>query len=277
MATSEQYSILYRVFDPREPELTYRIGVYASRDEVASLVDNGYLVGSGWFSGEQIDRFRTVLDRIHRDEPWEGDDRIDPYGGWRYYRHLMDKDPVFLDLLRPTPAMTVAQAVLGPQVRLDHVDGKYGQPRVAEQFVPWHIHHRVIPDPIPPFFSYPHAIHCLLYLDDLDEDNGCLCVLPGSHHRPHESYMQDEHGDRPGQVTVPVRAGDCVLIHANLLHRVLPSTNQAASRRLIIFGYLPAWMTAGEQGARPTVCPTDDLRRTGDALTRQLLGEFYWG
>jgi hypothetical protein len=277
MSSTAVHAVEFRVMDPRVSDPTYRIDVHATRAEIDALVQDGYLIGYEWFTNEQIARFRSALDRIYREEPFEPDDRVDRYGGWRYLRFLLDKDPAFLDLLQVTPAMTIAQAVLGPQVRLDHVDGKYGPGDLGDQFVPWHIHHRVIPDPIPPFFSYPHAIHCLLYLDDLDEQNGCLCVIPGSHKLPHLSYVQDEHGDRPDQRALPVRAGGCVLIHANLWHRVLPSSSRGRQRRLIIFGYLPAWMKAGEEGTPPRERVTDRLRSTGDPLTRQLLGEFYWG
>lgn len=277
MIVQPQYTTSYRVVDPRDPQLRYDIDVWATPDEIAALVRDGYIVGRGWFGDDQIQRFRTALDRIFREEPFESDARIDRYGGWRYFRHLLDKDPAFFDLLHVIPPMTIAQAVLGPQVRLDHVEGKYGQAGVAGHFVPWHIHHRVIPDPIPPFFSYPHAIHCLLYLDDLDESNGQLCVVPGSHTRPYDSYVQDDDEDRDDQVALAVHAGDCVLLHSNLLHRVRRSRDGGSTRRLIVFGYLPAWMQAGEQGVPPDVRPTDELRRHGDALTRQLLGEFFWG
>src|SRR6185436_10833785 len=127
MTAHAHYTQSYRVIDPRDPELRYDVDVLAAPDEIDSLVRHGYMVGRGWFDDDQIQRFRDALDRIDRTEPFEPDERIAHYGGWRYFRYLLDKDPAFLDLLRLTPPMTVAQAVLEPQVRLDHVDGKYGQ------------------------------------------------------------------------------------------------------------------------------------------------------
>ncbi|HEX2832630.1 MAG TPA: phytanoyl-CoA dioxygenase family protein [Thermoanaerobaculia bacterium] len=268
----------YRVVDPRVGNPVHEIDVDASEREISTLVEEGYFVRTGWFTDEDLNAMRAAVDRIFAAERDVADQRTDRYGGWRYLRHLMDKDEAFLRLLWFEPPRTVAQAVLGPLVRFDQVDAKYGVPDVPSQYVPWHIHHRVIPDPLPPFFSYPHAIHCLLYLDAIDESNGALCVLPASHRRPHDTYIQDQMNDIDGQRILSLPAGTCVLMHANLWHRVLPSDSRCAHRRVIIFGYLPAWLTGAEMGGvKPEHSVTDELRATGDDLTRRLLGEFYWG
>jgi ectoine hydroxylase-related dioxygenase (phytanoyl-CoA dioxygenase family) len=278
MASEPPLVLDYRILDPRDGNPIRTIKVDGTRSEIEQLVETGYLVRNGWFPEEELAAMRAALDRIFQEEGHLADDRVDRYGGWCYFRHLMDKDPVFLQLLWFTPPRTIAQAVLGPQVRFDQVDAKYGVPNVPSQFVPWHIHHRVIPDPLPPFFCYPHAIHCLLYLDDINKSNGPLCVLPGSHRRIHDAYVQDQAHDIDGQQILTLGAGSCVLLHANLWHRVLPSSSSGGYRRVVLFGYLPAWVTGAEKGGlKPAYCVTDQLRSTGDALTRSLLGEFYWG
>ena len=272
------HTVRYRVLDPRVGNPMHDIYVDGSAREIQSLVKDGYVIRDGWFPEPELLAMRSALDRIFEDEKDMPDERIDRYGGWRYFRHLMDKDPVFLKLLWFAPPRTIAQAVLGPQVRFDQVDAKYGVPHVASQYVPWHIHHRVIPDPLPPFFCYPHAIHCLLYLDAIDSSNGPLCVLPGSHEWTDQTYVQDQNSDLDGQVVLSLPAGACVLMHANLWHRVLRSQTETGYRRVILFGYLPAWLSGAEKGGvRPERSITDELRESGDDLTRALLGEFYWG
>jgi ectoine hydroxylase-related dioxygenase (phytanoyl-CoA dioxygenase family) len=272
------HTVRYRVLDPRVGNPTHEIVVASSVREIANLIQDGYVIREDWFTEQELLAMRVALDRIFEREKDLADERVDRYGGWRYFRHLMDKDRAFLNLLWFEPPRTIAQAVLGPQVRFDQVDAKYGVPRVAAQYVPWHIHHRVIPDPLPPFFCYPHAIHCLLYLDAIDASNGPLCVLPGSHKKIHKTYVQDESLDLEGQVVLSLPAGACVMMHANLWHRVLPSGPDTGYRRVIIFGFLPAWLTGAEKGGvRPKPAITDELRESGDELTRALLGEFYWG
>jgi ectoine hydroxylase-related dioxygenase (phytanoyl-CoA dioxygenase family) len=272
------HTIKYRVLDPRVGNPTRDIQVDCSAQEIGDLVRDGYIVREGWFSEQELLAMRVALDRIFVNEEDVPDERVDRYGGWRYFRHLMDKDPAFLNLLWFAPPRTISQAVLGPQVRFDQVDAKYGVPGVASQYVPWHFHHRVIPDPIPPFFSYPHAIHCLLYLDAIDASNGPLCVLPGSHRKVNDTYVQDQNADLEGQVILSLPAGACVMMHANLWHRVLPSRSDTDYRRVILFGYLPIWVTGAEKGGiKPNHSVTDELRISGDDATRALLGEFYWG
>ena len=58
----------------------------------------------------------------------------------------------------------------------------FAVPSAEPQDTPWHQHLRVVPDPVPPWFSRPHAIDCLIYLDDLNDSTGALAVVPGSHH-----------------------------------------------------------------------------------------------
>jgi ectoine hydroxylase-related dioxygenase (phytanoyl-CoA dioxygenase family) len=269
----------YQVLDPNRGNPVHEISVDATPDEIESLVEEGYFVRSDWFTQDQIAAMRRALDRIAAEE---GDrSAVDPSsncGGARYLRFLMDKDPAFLNLLYFEPALSVAQAVLGPLIRFDQVDGRYWVPDAKRQHVGWHIHLRGVSVPMPPFFSYPHAVHMLLYLDDVDERNGPLCVLPRSHRRVTDIYQQGDSSDLPGQQIINVAAGDCVIIHGNLWHRSLPHTDRSLPRRLLVFGYMSAWMIGDEEGGlKPPYRPTEELRIRGDARTRALLGEFHWG
>jgi hypothetical protein len=279
MAAQRPHLIRYRVLDPNRGNPVHEISVDATPKEIQALVEEGYFVRSGWFTAEHIAAMRQALDRIAAEE---GDrSAVDPSsdcGGARYLRFLLDKDPVFLNLLRFEPALSVAQAVLGPLVRFDQVDGRYWVADAKRQHVGWHIHLRGVSVPMPPFFSYPHAVHMLLYLDEVNARNGPLCVLPRSHRRVTDIYEQGDSNDLPGQRVVPVAEGDCVIIHANLWHRSLPHIDRTVPRRLIVFGYMPAWMVGDEEGGlKPAIRPTEELRLHGDARIRALLGEFHWG
>ena len=46
---------------------------------------------------------------------------------------------------------------------------------------PWHQHLKVISNPLPPWFSQPHRIDCLIHLDGLNEETGAVAVVPESH------------------------------------------------------------------------------------------------
>ena len=93
-----------------------------------------------------------------------------------------------------------------------------------EHQTPWHQHLRVISNPLPPWFSRPHCIDCLIYLDDLNEDTGAVAVVPGSHDWL-DKATPNVYGPVEGEVELRVEAGGGVLIHGNLWHRGLPTLN----------------------------------------------------
>lgn len=143
--------------------------------------------------------------------------------------------------------------------------------------VKWHIHHRVIPNPLPAFFCYPHAIHGLLYLDSVDTDSGPICILPGSHLKHNLNVDSKSNFDIEGQLIIPVKAGTCLLMHANLWHKTMPTTDMATKRRVILFGYTPSWIKSDiTRGAKTGLNFIDKLRNNSNNETRELLGEFYW-
>ena len=148
----------------------------------------------------------------------------------------MDKDSVFLDLLKFQPALSIARAMMGPLVRLRGLSARIGYPGDDLQHqTPWHQHLRVIPDPLPPWFSRPHCIDCLIYLDDLNEDTGTIAVVPGSHNWLDKTAPQT-YESVEGELELRVKAGGGVLIHGNLWHRALPTLK--IERRMLILSYL---------------------------------------
>jgi len=90
------------------------------------------------------------------------------------------------------------------------------------------------------YSDYSPMIFLMYYLDDTSRENGCLRLLPGSHRRWHELHemgtahtrdinrMDDEHdprfADYPGEVDVPVRAGDLVVGDARMFHATHANT-----------------------------------------------------
>lgn len=271
------YTINYQILDPKRGLPKHEVKVYAKRDEIEALVNDGFMVKRNLFGGTQIEEMRRAIDAICLDERSATQNPGDCFGG-QYVRYLMDKSSVFLNLYKLKETLSIARAVLGPQVQFDQVDARVVPAGVADVRVPWHTHLRVAPKPVPPFFCYPHAIHCLLYLDKIDERNGAICVLPGSHKKLGDVYEEGDYDDKPGQVLPSIKEGDCLLMHGNLWHRTLLSKETAGPRRLIIFGYMASWMRGDERGGiKPTRSLRDVEFASGDAEARELLGEFYWG
>jgi len=220
-----------------------------------------------------VERLRAALaETVARENP-SGRGSGGSFGGI-FLRHLADKHPAFLELLDFPPALSVARALFGPLVQMRGFTGRVCYPEVPNQETVWHFHQRLIPDPLPPMLSRPQSLDVLLYLDDIDDVNGPLCVLPGSHHWIETDLDAGDLREKPGQVILRLPAGSCVLAHGSLWHRALPTQPGCTMRRLLLFGYGPAWMKPSIYGTKPENGLTLQLlqRPDLDEETRELLG-----
>ena len=266
-----RYTMTYRVRDHAQGFPTRDIEVLATREEIETLAHEGYLVRERLLPMEEIERLRAALD-----ETVAHDDRIETQGGRAFggifIRHLMDKHAAFLEFLKFEPALSIARAMFGPYVQMRGFTGRVCYPDTPNQETEWHFHQRLIPDPIPPWFSRPQTLDVLLYLDDIDDLNGPLCVVPRSHNWIDVDQPANDFADHPDQVVLRLPAGSCVMCHGALWHRAMPTQPGSTIRRLLLFGYGPAWMKAAIYGKKPEHGLTDRLLEDADRETRELLG-----
>lgn len=98
----------------------------------------------------------------------------------------------------------------------------------------------------------PHtAISCLTALDDTDEENGCLRVIPGSHKAGQTDYRHTAE-DKANHVSiempanegeaVPARlkAGHALILHCHLLHKSEGNASKDRDRRVLFLRYADA-------------------------------------
>jgi ectoine hydroxylase-related dioxygenase (phytanoyl-CoA dioxygenase family) len=102
-------------------------------------------------------------------------------------------------------------------------------------------------------------ITCFIYLDDADETNGCLQVIPGSHIGkpicPFKSGSRFEvdpaYVDQGKIVSAPLRAGEMIFFDPYLLHYSDLNRSQSP-RRAIIYTYNPARLGKINEARFPT-------------------------
>ena len=268
-----RHTITYRIRDSHRGFPVRDVDVLATPEEIRALVRDGFLVRERLLPMAEVERLRAALD-----ETMARDDRLETKGGKAFggvfIRHLMDKHPAFLEMRDFPPTLSVARAVFGPSVQVRGFTGRVCYPDDPNQETEWHFHQRVVPDPLPPSFAPPQTLDVLLYLDDIDDRNGPLCVVPGSHTWTGRDLDRNEFDDKPGQVVLRLPAGSCVLAYGSLWHRALPTRPGGTLRRLLLFGYGPAWMKPSIYGERPKDGLTARLLQSPDAdeETRELLG-----
>jgi len=266
-----RHTIHYRTRDAHRGFPTRDVEVLATPLEIETLAGAGYLVRERLIPTEEIARLRAALD-----ETVERDNRVERGGGKAFggifLRHLMDKHPAFLDFLKFPPTLSVARALFGPAVQLRGFTARICFPEQPDQQTEWHFHQRVIPDPLPPLLAMPHTLDVLLYLDDADGLNGPLQVIPGSHHWLERDLGQNDFDAKPGAITLSLPAGSCVMTHGSLWHRALPTQPGCTIRRLLLFGYGPAWLKSSIYGDKSENGLTEQVLGDADEETRELLG-----
>lgn len=269
------HTLTYHIRNSRRADTKRTIEVHATPEELTQLREEGYLLRERLFSPEQVERLRAALGEVAEREFPGG---VEGLAEWQrrdglYLRHLMDKHPAFLELFRFQPTLSVARAMLGPQVQVQPLTARISFPDEAHVGTTWHFHQRVIPDPIPPFFTRPHVLDCLIYLDDVTDENGPLSVVPGTHHRIEED-LDDSYDTLPGMVTLRPPAGSAVMLHGAVWHRAHPTTPRwDGIRRLLILPYAASWLKLPSYGVRPENGLLQTLREGADAETKELLGE----
>jgi ectoine hydroxylase-related dioxygenase (phytanoyl-CoA dioxygenase family) len=270
--TSDRHAITYRVLNHDLSNPTREVDVHASRTEIDQLVTRGYLVRERLFQGAELSALRTALDGLEAREKEAVGVSVGRRFGGLFLRHLMDKDEAFLRLLKYAPTLSIARATLGPLVQVRGLSARVSYPGEQNQETHWHFHHRVLSDPLPPFFCPPQALDCLIYLDELNDANGPVCVVPESHTWHTSEPPAEDYSEIPGQITVRAPAGTCVIIHSNLWHRAMPTRADGEKRRLLILSYTPTWMKRSPYGVKPPHGLTERALEDGDNETRELLG-----
>jgi len=154
--------------------------------------------------------------------------------------------PIFDQVIKSAPMVAILKALLGPDVRLhgsklNMKDPQYGSP------VEWH----------QDWAFYPHTNDDLLaiglMLEDIDEENGPLLVMPGTHRGPtHDHHLDGRFVgaidpiacglDFSKAVSCPGKAGSCSFHHVRLVHGSAENRSQRP-RPLMLFecGAADAW------------------------------------
>jgi len=268
-----RHSLTYRTRDSHRNFPVREVEVLGTPEEVQQLVRDGYLVRESLLPTHEVERLRVALDETMATDPHPERGGGKAFGGV-FVRHLMDKHPAFLEFLKFAPTLSLARAVFGPSVQMRGFTARVCYPDAPNQETEWHFHQRVVPDPLPPLFTPPHTLDVLLYLDDVDDLNGPLCVIPGSHRWNDRDLPANTFDTKPDQVVLRLPAGSCVLASGSLWHRALPTQPGSTIRRLLLWGYGPTWSKTSIYGVKPADGLTDRLLAQPDLdeETRELLG-----
>ena len=152
-------------------------------------------------------------------------------------------DPYFEKILMGSRFEDLAASLLGESVLPKTLEYFNKPPRIGKPTPPHQdaYYFRIAP---------PQAATMWLALEDVDEENGCVRYVRGSHRkamRPHArtqimgfsqgilDFGRDE--DRSNEVALPAKAGDLLVHHAMTIHRAEGNASPSRSRRALGFIY----------------------------------------
>jgi len=217
-----------------------------SSDQMRSYEENGYLV------------LRKVLDERQvaaiRDEcmaAWDEEKGpFDPHATWLKNALLADihhRSELVRRYYFEGPLLEVAEQLVGPNIKGATSQLTFKM-RGNDKPFGWHQDNGYGElDPA-------NALTTLTALDDTDEENGCLWILPKSHRRGQIDVsdimtpeakaagvnLEVEVPDADDAIPMPLQAGDAVVFHCHTLHRSEGNYSKTRDRRILFLRYADA-------------------------------------
>ena len=156
---------------------------------------------------------------------------------------MWSRNEQFYKLLFHQPLLDIAESLIGKNIQLFHDQSLYKPAHIGGE-VPWHQDNGYWRS------SPPNLVSIWIALDDADEDNGCMNVIPKSHvgGRLDHSRAKSEGKELPALLTtnidnnqavpVPLLAGHGMVHHCLTLHQTNPN-NSSRDRRAMVIHYMP--------------------------------------
>lgn len=200
--------------------------------------EEGFLLVRGVFDAAEVEEMRDGIARIletventgnDRNHAWSG---VDPSLKLKGFHDLPYLDAVFTRMVAHPRLVAVLTDLIGPNVQLHHSKMLVKPPEAGAPF------------PMHQDYSYfPHERHSVLaasvHLDETDEENGCLHVIPGSHKLGPLEAEGDAHTvDHPLEsgTACPASAGDVLFFNYLTIHG--SGVNRSTrTRRNVLFQY----------------------------------------
>ncbi len=182
--------------------------------------------------GEGLRNLAVVEDSESSENQDSDEEMLQIMEMWRY-------DDEYRKLLYHAPLLDIAESLIGSDIQLFHDQALY-KPAFHGGEVFWHqdnAYWQCVP---------PNLVSIWIALDDADEENGCMNVIPGSYLEGLETHgrAESEKGNVPAllqvkadvnrAIPVPVKAGCAMVHHCMTLHQTNPNRSRRDRRAMVI-------------------------------------------
>lgn len=251
-----------------------------SEESVAAFHRDGYVNGGQALDDREVEELRAELTRVIEDDGKDGVrqpvslrnlSREDDHPVWQIVNIWEASDP-FKTLISKTKLVEeIAQLTGASTLKVWHDQIQY-KPAATGGVNMWHQD-----APLWPIILPMTEVSAWIALDDVEEENGCMSMVPGSHEwgdqmsfiRSLESYeaMPDEiEGKRIEVVRRPVKKGDVHYHHSLTWHGSHANTSDRP-RRAIAIHYMTdetRYVASGKHLMKPFVGVEDGALMEGD-------------
>lgn len=239
-------------------------------EQIAQFKSTGYLRGARMLADAEVETLRAEVERVIRDR-----DRKDVpqpvmchnFTGnadapvWQIVNIWEASEPFGRLIHQPVIAEEIAQLTGAQTLRIWHDQIQY-KPASRGGVNMWHQD-----APLWPILAPMTEVTAWVALDDVDTENGCMSMVPGSHlwgdHMDYLRTLKDFHTDMPAKFqehavevkTCPVRKGEVHYHHALTWHGSRANTS-GRPRRAIALHYMSEatrYVASGSHPMKPFV------------------------
>lgn len=203
------------------------------------MASEGYVVLESLFSEEEMAALDRDLSKLHTEREEElrlkgGADGISRAGEILFSGFIAENNEQVKKFIRHPKLVELTTQVLGEDVDLYYNQTVYKNPEGDKEF-PWHQDDAYAPVTPSPYLT------CWLAINDATTENGCISVLPGSHHKGLQPHEQSAIGlvgypsDASDQgITVPVPKGSLIVFWSTVLHKSGPNLSGGMRKAYVI-------------------------------------------
>lgn len=216
--------------------------------------EQGYVLARGVFDKDEIVAMQGEIDALFQRAEAAGRKTEATWrGAWREaagiggatatatatrvdsIHNVQNHSAIFTRMLVDARLVDRAAELIGPNIQLHHTKLHNKPPSVGSPF-PMHQDY--------PYF--PHAedsmIAAMVHIDDATVENGCMCLMPGSHKRgpvEHRNdggsfYLPMDEWPREDAVAVPAQAGDVLFFGYCMIHGSYVNRSERPRRIVLI-------------------------------------------
>jgi ectoine hydroxylase-related dioxygenase (phytanoyl-CoA dioxygenase family) len=207
--------------------------------QIDQMEKEGFVVLESLFTPDEITSLDHHLSALHQEREAEllakgANDGISRAGEVLFSGYIAENNSDVKEFIRHPKLIDLTTQLLGEDVDLYYNQTVYKHPEGEKEF-PWHQDDAYTPVTPSPYLT------CWLAISDATPDNGCISVLPGSHHKGLQPHTQSPIGlvgyssDAPDQgIQVPVGKGSLIVFWSTVLHKSGPNLSNDMRKAYVI-------------------------------------------